>query len=263
MMATGPNYLAQLAAYGEAIQRLHRPRIPGPNLLGWWSWTAYYTALDEGSALTNAQWMAENLKPLGYDYFHIDEGYSYARGEYSTPNARLFPHGMRMIGDEVRHLGLTFGIWTAPFEVTNRAWIYENHKEWLVHNADGNPISIGGGRNTLYALDTTHPGAQEYMRQTYLTLTREWGIRYIKLDFMDTASIEGYRYRPNTTAVEAQRVGMEVIRKAVGDDVLLDKDGSPMLPPVGIVDVGRISADTSHNFKPPRLLCPDLRRAFT
>jgi hypothetical protein len=147
--------------------------------------------------------------------------------------------------------------------VTNRAWVFENHKDWLVHTADNQPISIGTAYgDTLYALDATHPGAQEYMRQTYRTLTREWGVRYIKLDFMDTASIEGYRYKPDTTALEAQRIGLQVIRDAVGEDVLLDKDGSPMLPPVGIVDTGRISADTAHSFQTTKAVAPGVAARF-
>jgi hypothetical protein len=249
MIALGSDYHGQLLAYGDAIRRLHNARIAGPNMIGWWSWTSYHMAVNEGAVLTNAQWEAENLKSLGYNYLFIDEGYQYARGEYATPNARLFPHGMRAIGDEVRDLGLTFGIWTGPFEVSNRSWVYEHHQDWLVHTADGVPIPIVAEQgDTIYALDTTHPGAQEYMRQTYTTMTREWGVRYIKLDFMDRTSIEGCHYRPNTTALEAQRIGLEVIRKAVGDDVLLDKDGSAMLPPVGIVNEGRISHDTGHSF---------------
>jgi hypothetical protein len=35
----------------------------------------------------------------------------------------------------------------------------------------------------------------------------------------------------------------------VGEEVILDKDGSPMLNPVGLVDTGRISADTGHSFE--------------
>ncbi len=263
MMATGSDYHSQLTAYGDAIRRLLHPRVAPQNLIGWWSWTSYYMAINEGAALTNARWLAQNLQPLGYQYFHIDEGYQYARGEYATPNAVLFPHGMRPVGEEVRRLGLTFGIWTAPFEVTNRAWVYENHKDWLVHTKDGAPISIGTAYgDTLYALDATHPGAQEYMRQTYRTLTRDWGIRYIKLDFMDTTSIEGYRYKPDTTALEAQRIGLAVIREAVGEDVVLDKDGSPMLSPVGLVDTGRISADTSHSFQTTRNVAPGIAARF-
>lgn len=250
IIATGTDYHSQLLAYGEAIRVLHNARVTGPNIMGWWSWTSYHMAVNEGAVLTNAQWMAENLKPFGYDHLFIDEGYQYARGEYATPNARLFPHGMRTIGYAVDHLGLTFGVWTAPFEVSNRAWVYLNHKDWLVHTADGTPIPIvKEDGDTFYALDTTHPGAQEYMRQTYTTLTREWGVRFIKLDFMDRTAVEGYRFRPHTTALEAQVIGLKVIRKAVGDGVLIDKDGSPMLPPVGIVDEGRISHDTGHSFQ--------------
>ena len=152
------------------------------------------------------------------------------------------------------HDGLTFGVWTAPFEVSERAWVYQNHKDWLVHNAAGAPLHIGyvtNGQEPLYVLDTTHPGAQEYLRQTYTTL-REMGVRFIKMDFMDDTAVEGVYFRPNTTALEAQRIGLQIIRAAVGEQVVSDKDGSPMLNPVGLVDAGRISQDTGHTFEATR-----------
>ena len=267
MMEAGPDYLGQLASYGEAIRILHQARVSHDNLIGWWSWTSYYMAINEGVAFANAQWESAHLKQLGYQYFHVDEGYQYARGEYTTANATNFPDGIRPLGDEIRHLGLTFGIWTGPFEVSNRAWVFENHKEWLVHTANGKPIPIGRAgegvsSDVLYALDTTHPGAQDYLRQTYRILVHDWGVRYIKLDFMDTTAIEGYRYQPDITALEAQRLGLEIIRETVGDDVVLDKDGSPMLNPVGIVDAGRISADTAHSFQNTRTVAPGIAARF-
>ena len=256
MFEAGPGYHDQLLAYGEAVRRWRHARVSSETPIGWWSWTVYYGAINEGEVLANGDWQAEHLKSLGYKYFQIDEGYQYARGEFATPNATQFPDGMRFVGHHLTGEGLTFGIWTAPFEVTTRAWIYEHHRDWLVHNAKGEPIPIGNvwdqKSDVLYALDTTHPGAQQYMRDTYRTLVREWGVRFIKLDFMDTTAIEGYRYRPNTTALEAQRIGLQVIRDAVGDEVILDKDGSPMLNPVGLVDTGRISADTGHSFERTR-----------
>ena len=256
MFEAGPDYHNQLLAYGDAVRRLHRARVSSETPIGWWSWTVYYGAINQGEVLANGDWQAEHLKSLGYKYFQIDEGYQYARGEYTTPNATQFPDGLRFVGHHLTGEGLTFGIWTAPFEVTSRAWIYEHHKDWLVHNARGEPVPIGKvwGQKTdvLYALDTTHPGAQEYMRQTYRTLVREWGVRFIKLDFMDSTAIEGYRYRPDTTALEAQRIGLQVIRDTVGEEVILDKDGSPMLNPVGLVDTGRVSADTGHSFERTR-----------
>ena len=252
MFAAGKDYYTQLDNYGAAIRELHHSRINADTMLGWWSWTAFYTKITDGSAFTNAQWLAEHLKTLGYDYFHFDLGYGYARGEYATPNASQFPDGMWGLTHRIGRLGLKLGIWTAPFEVGDRAWIFEHHKDWLVHNAHGDPISIGNGEEVegekLFVLDATHPDAQAYLRQTYRTLVREWGADYIKLDFMDNTAIEGFYHRPDTTALEAQRIGLEIIRDAVGEDVRLDKDGSPMLNPVGLVDEGRVSQDTGHAF---------------
>jgi hypothetical protein len=252
MFEAGPDYHSQLLAYGDAIRQLHHARVSAQTPIGWWSWTAYYGAISQAETLANADWQAEHLKSLGYKYLQIDEGYQYARGEYLTANATQFPDGMRFVGHHITGKGLTFGVWTGPFEVTSRAWVYEHHSDWLVHNGKGEPIRGGmvwdQKTDVLYSLDTTHPGAQEYLRQTYKTMVREWGVRFIKLDFMDTTAIEGYRYRPNTTALEAQRIGLQIIRDAVGDEVLLDKDGSPMLNAVGLVDTGRISQDTAHSF---------------
>ena len=265
MITGGPDYLAELESYGEAVRELHHARVSGPAPMGWWSWTAFYGGINQGEVLTNARWLADNLKHFGYDYLLIDEGYNYARGEYVTANATQFPDGMRNLEVKICNSGLTPGIWTAPFEVSNRAWVYQHHKDWLVHDGKGAPILVGyvdGDVDPVYVLDTTNPGAQAYLRETYRILTREWGVRYIKLDFMDHAAIEGYHYVPNTTALEAQRIGLQIIRDAVGDDVLLDKDGSPMLNPVGIVDEGRISDDTGHSFNASMSAAPNIAARF-
>jgi alpha-galactosidase len=251
LIGASKDYHNQLATYGSLIRDIHHARVSAPPLMGWWSWTAYYFGLNQGTALTNAEWESEHLKQYGYDVFHIDEGYQYARGEYTTPNAALFPDGMTALEYRVRGLGLVPGIWTAPFEVSARSSIYQNHSDWLVKNAEGQPIRAGSvdrGEDALYILDTTNPGAQGYLRETYGTLVHTWGIHYIKMDFMDDSAIEGYYYKPHTTAMEAQRTGLQIIRDAVGDDVFLDKDGSVMLNPVGLVDYGRISQDTGHTF---------------
>jgi hypothetical protein len=266
MFAVGSDYHAQLESYGTAIRQLHHSRIPEDNMLGWWSWTAFYMKITEGNTFTNALWQAEHLKSLGYDYFHFDFGYGYARTDYAVPNASKFPHGMRPLTQQIQQLGLKIGIWTAPFEVGERSSVYEYHKDWLVHNAKGDPIPITTDEEVpterLFVLDATNPAAQEFLRQTYRTLTREWGVKYIKLDFMDNTAIEGYYFRPHATALEAQRIGLQVIREAVGDDVLLDKDGSPMLSPVGIVDDGRVSQDTGHTFARSKEAAPGIAARY-
>jgi alpha-galactosidase len=265
MFAAGADYHAQLEAYGEAVRRLHQARVSSQPPMGWWSWTAFYGGMNEGEVLTNAKWLVAHLKRLGFNFCHLDEGYDYARGEYMTTNATQFPDGMRNVGYKITHMGLHLAVWTAPFEVSQRAWVYEHHKDWLVHDAKGQPIQIAyvnRHSDALYALDTTNPGAQQYLRETYRILTREWSVRYIKLDFMDSSMIEGYYYRPHTTAYEAERIGLKIIREAVGNDVLLDKDGSPMLGPVGLVDEGRIAPDTGHSFRASKDADPNIAARY-
>jgi alpha-galactosidase len=266
MFAASSDYHTQLDNYGAAIRELHHSRIPEDNMLGWWSWTAFYMKITEGNTYTNALWEAEHLKSLGYNWFLFDFGYGFARGDYSTPNASKFPHGIRTEAQEIARRGLSVGVWTAPFEVGERSSIYADHKDWLVHNAQGAPISITTDEEIpsekLFVLDSTQPGAQEFLRQVYRTLAREWGVRYIKLDFMDNTAIEGYYYKPHATALEAQRIGLQTIRDAVGEDVLLDKDGSPMLNPVGIVDDGRISQDTGHTFTRSKEAAPGIAARY-
>ncbi len=250
LVSVSRDYHAQLETYGRMVRDLHHARVSASTPLGWWSWTAYYFGLNEGTAITNAEWLGEHLKPLGYQFFHIDEGYQFARGEYATPDASLFPHGMAALERKVMSQGLTPGVWTAPFEVSERSYVYTHHPEWLVHNAKGEPIHLGlvtDGVDHLYALDTTNPEAQAYLRSTYKALVT-WGVRYIKMDFMEDSAVEGYYYKPHTTALEAQRIGIQTVREAVGEDVLLDKDGCELLNPVGLVDMGRISQDTGHTF---------------
>ncbi|MGA7523801.1 MAG: alpha-galactosidase [Acidobacteriaceae bacterium] len=264
LLSVSRDYHHQLETYGSVIHEIHHPPS-APPLMGWWSWTAFYFGLNSGAALTNGQWESEHLLPFGYNVFHIDEGYQYARGEYTTPNATLFPHGLTPLEYKVRGLGLVPGIWTAPFEVSQRAWVYVHHPDWLIHNAKGEPIPAGNvtdGKDQLYMLDVTNPGAADYLRQTYTKLVHQWGIHYIKLDFMDDSAIEGYYHQPGTTAMEAQRIGLGIIRKAVGEHVWLDKDGSVMLNPVGYVNYGRISQDTGHTFEATREAEPGIAARY-
>ncbi|WP_158941342.1 PKD domain-containing protein [Granulicella sp. S190] len=265
LFSVSNDYHNQLETYAHLVRDLHHARVTAPTPIGWWSWTAYYFGLNHGAALSNAQWLSQHLKSFGYTFFHMDEGYQYARGEYAIPDAALFPQGIGALEHEVMHEGLTPGIWTAPFEVSERSWIYTHHPEWLVHNGQGEPIHIGfvtEGLDHLYALDTTHPGAQAYLRDTYSTLVHRWGIRYIKMDFMEDSAIEGFYHVPQTTALEAQRIGIQTIRDAVGPDVLLDKDGCELLNPVGLVDMGRISQDTGHTFSASKDAAPGIAARY-
>ena len=172
MFASGTDYHAQLEAYGAAIRQLHHARVSSRNLMGWWSWTAHYDTINEGKLNTNARWLAQHLKASGYDFFHIDDGYQYSRGEYTTPNAAQFPHGMQPLTRDISQLGLNVGLWVALLEVDQRAAICEKHKDWFVHNAKGKPIRLNVEREIgpFFVLD---PINQEH-RSTSARLIERW-----------------------------------------------------------------------------------------
>ncbi|MGH8399306.1 MAG: glycoside hydrolase family 36 protein, partial [Gammaproteobacteria bacterium] len=252
MVGAGGDFLKLLENYGQAVRVRHHVDITMPAPMGWWSSDgSYHNGLDEGAALTTAAWLSQYLRRDGFRYFFMDDGWQYDRGEYTVSNAVLFPHGVEYVGDRVTRLGLNFGLWLAPFEVAQHSRLYHLHPDWLVRNDAGQPIEVQNlrGKDPVYALDMTNPGAQVYLWRTFYTLTHDWDVRLVKLDFMDTSAIEGDYYRPHTTAMENQRIGLEIIRRAVGPNVLVDKDGSNLLNPVGLVDAGRISSDVGWGFE--------------
>lgn len=243
------NYFAQLEAYGAAVGKLQHARVSvyQGNLLGWGGQKNHDPDATEGYIRSNAQWLSQHLKPLGFQYIHIDNGYQYARGEWIVPNVKTFPHGMRALGQEISGLGFKVSGFVVPFRVSRNSWVFQHHQSWLVRNAQGEPLALGRNRKE-FVLDVTHPGAQEYLRRTYRTMVRDWDWQYINLDGMENTAVEGYRYRRNTTAIEALRIFLGIVRQSVGEEVVLKKDGSPMLPTVGFMDVARTSIDSFHNF---------------
>ena len=41
----------------------------------WSSWTSYYEAVTEQDVVRNADWLADHLKPYGFQYVQLDDGY--------------------------------------------------------------------------------------------------------------------------------------------------------------------------------------------
>jgi len=83
--------------YASLIRDIHHARISAPAPMGWWSWTAYYSEVTQNLVVTNAEWLAMNLKSLGYKFLPVDEGYSIERGDYLTPNPDRVPDGIEKL----------------------------------------------------------------------------------------------------------------------------------------------------------------------
>jgi alpha-galactosidase len=136
------------------------------------------------------------------------------------------------------------GLWIAPMLVGGDSTLFAEHPDWLLRNPDGTPVlALHNWGQDCYALDGTHPGAQDYLT----TVFSEWhgyGARYFMIDFMFAGAMEGIRYDSSVSAIEAYRQVLERIRAAIGDSYL-QACGAPMFPSIGLVDSMRVGPDVA------------------
>jgi alpha-galactosidase len=237
-------------AYAEAVAREQGARSSRHVPTGWCSWYFYYTGVSEDHIVENLTSIRAMGRSLPVDLVQIDDGYQSAIGDWLSVNA-TFPHGMAYLAARIREAGFRPGIWLAPFTVAANSVLAHAHPEWLVQDVDGKPRFAGHNWDTdLHALDTSHPGARDWLRRIFGTLVGEWGYDYLKLDFLACAALPGIRHNPEATRASALRDGLALIRETVGDEAYILGCGCPLLSAVGLVDAMRIGPDSAPHWNP-------------
>ncbi len=144
----------------------------------WSSWTSYYEAVRERDITRNADWLAAHLKPYGFEYVELDDGYDRgARGEHSwiaNWDAAKFPHGAKWLADYIHAKGLRAGIWIVP---NAYAGAVAEHPDWYLYNQQGRMVLD----YSTPALDSSNPDALAFVRHEFETLDA-WGFDYYKFD---------------------------------------------------------------------------------
>ncbi|MGZ5529798.1 MAG: alpha-galactosidase, partial [Limisphaerales bacterium] len=128
------NPFLALESYAQSIGDLHKVRL-NPPINGWCSWFSFFGAITEGEVIRNSLFAAEHLKPFGFEYIQIDDGFYRGFGDWEG-NDR-FPHGMKWLAETIRKHGLKPGIWLAPYVIAEGTEVNRQHPEWLVHHPDG------------------------------------------------------------------------------------------------------------------------------
>ncbi|WP_435176702.1 alpha-galactosidase [Halorussus sp. AFM4] len=232
-----------LAAVADATAERMDARVPDTAPTGWCSWYHYFTDVTAADVRENLDALAEWDAPL--DLVQLDDGYQTAFGDWRTL-AEGFDDAAALV-DDVREAGRTPGLWLAPFYVQADSALAADHPEWLV-TSDGEPVDAGPRHGPMYALDTTHPGARTWLRETFETVVDDWGFEYLKLDFLYAAALPGDRHA-DVTRAEAYRRGLELIREAAGDETFLLGCGAPQGQSVGLVDAMRVGPDTAPHWR--------------
>ena len=237
-----PNPFAALENYAQAISDLHQPRL-NPPVNGWCSWFSFYGQITEDEVVRQSEFVAKHLLPFGCDTIQLDDGFYRAFGDWEG-NER-FPHGMKWLAQKIRSLGLKPGIWLAPYVIAETTDVFRQHPDWLVHNPDGTLNQLGSpqARPKLYALDISHPGAAEWLRQLFHTAAHDWGYDMFKIDFVEWSLLAAERYHdPSATKAGLYRRGFEIMRAAIGPQRHL-LDCGPGNTTVGLLDSMRIELD--------------------
>jgi alpha-galactosidase len=248
-LAAGRNEHHLLATYAAAVGAAMCARVPARSPIGWCSWYYYFRGVTEDHIVENLQALRALRARFPCEYVQIDDGYQADIGDWLTANEK-FPHGMAWMATQIRDAGFAAGIWTAPFIARSRSRLHAEHPDWFVQSGRGRPRfavynPLWGARGDCYALDTTHPEVLEWLRQTFRTITQEWGYRVLKLDFLYAAALPGRRHDPHVTRAQALRTGLEAVRAGAGNDAFLLGCGCPLGPAIGVVDAMRIGPDVA------------------
>ncbi len=228
-----------LNEYAKRVADLNQPKTGKP-VFGWSSWYHYYLDISQESFIKEME-LSKTLN-LNYELFQLDDGYEADIGDWLETNEK-FSNGLEFLAKKVRENEMIAGIWTAPFSVSESSKLFKEHSDWVVKNENDDPLlAYKNWNKKIYALDTTNPDAQRWLENIFSAL-KDYGFDFFKIDFLFAAMILGKRYL-NVTPVEAYRMGIETIRKAVGESHILGC-GAPLLPSVGYVDSMRIGADTA------------------
>lgn len=248
-----------MAPYLEAVMREHDlthemySNIAPPT--GWCSWYQFMSEDYIGNLA--AEDIQENLRSLGHlkdqfpvEIIQIDDGFETQVGDWFSFN-QGFPDGVAPLAREIQDGGFVPGLWLAPFIMHPKSTLANEHPQWILRDRLRRPVNAGFLWNSFTrALDLTHPGAREYVKEVIHSAAQEWGFSYLKLDFLYAAALPGIFYDATQSRAQVLRSGLELVREAAGDDTFLLGCGCPLGPAIGLVDGMRIGADTAMRWFP-------------
>ncbi|MFD1730814.1 glycoside hydrolase family 36 protein [Deinococcus malanensis] len=183
-----PDVIRSVEAQAARLGQNMGARTPPP-LRVWCSWYSYYRNVTLEAMIDNARQARQY--GLEFDVFQLDDGFQADLGDWTEPSAHFGGHA-RDLPAALTGLGVTPGLWLAPFLVAPTSRLFAGHPEWMLRDRQGNPLLAGHNWGGPYhALDTTHPDVLDWLRELASTV-RGWGYTYLKLDFLYGAALPGF-----------------------------------------------------------------------
>ena len=212
--------------------------------VGWCSWSCLYNEPNAEKLRLAIEGTAEALAGKEKNLIQIDDGWQQGEsfpGKYVV-DEKKFPEGLEPIADLAREKGMDFGLWVSPLLITESSPFYEELRPMVREDldnlmADGKP----------HPFDLADPAFDAYLTQQFAAMTRRYGVRYYKIDFLASAILfvehhQMLRY-DGEYRVALLRRAFASIRAGVGPDVTLLACGAPMLECLGYFNAARVSHD--------------------
>lgn len=210
--------LAQLSHHFHQVIREHICRgtyqlAERPILIN--SWEAAYFDFDDQKLLK----IAKEAASIGVDMLVLDDGWFGKRDDDCSGLGDWFVNEKKLNGslchlvEQVKAMGLKFGIWFEPEMVSEDSDLYRAHPEWSIQIPGRKPTR---SRYQLL-LDLSRSDVQDYLYERISAILKEADISYIKWD-MNRSICDWY-----TTLLPADQQGELPHRYILGLYALLER----------------------------------------
>ena len=143
------------------------------------SWESFYFRFHHRDLVK----LARQGKELGAELFVLDDGWFGKRdsdtcslGDWTTIHQKKLPRGLKGLADDIRALGMRFGLWVEPEMVSEDSDLYRAHPDWILGRREQ-----AIGRNQ-FVLDLTRTQVQDHLIETLTSVFSSADISYVKWD---------------------------------------------------------------------------------
>jgi hypothetical protein len=152
---------------------------------------------------------------------------------------------MKAMADEIRAAGMTPGIWSCPFLVKPTSAALKKYPDLPLKDRSGKPVTFDmRDMGHFYVVDPTAPSAETFLTEIVAKL-RGWGYDYLKFDFMRSVVLNDSAvfHDRSMNRAGAYRKGMEILRKAAGEEAFIGVWGGLYEASAGMVEINRTGSD--------------------
>ncbi len=237
---------------------------PASPLVGYTSWYRHFGDISEEKLQVDYHGLISQLD--GFDtsgmcrLFQIDDGYCKV-GDWLEVDERKFPRGLSPLARAIERAGIVPGLWAAPFVCEVDSRLAAEHPSWILRDETGAQVRAGSQWSGSLALDTRNPEVRSYVLEVLQTMTREWGFKLLKLDFLYAAClVEHDGMNRGELMVDA----VDLLRRGMGEDCLLLACGVPLASVFGRAEYCRIGCDVGLDWNDkPFMRVPNRERVST